>query len=214
MTIDAFIFDLDGVLTDTAEYHYLAWQRLADEEGLSFSRAENDGLRGLSRRDSLVALLKGRTVDEATMQAWMERKNTYYLASLEHISPNDLLAGVADFLAAAKSAGLRIAVGSASKNARFVLERLGILNLFDAIGDGTSIVNSKPAPDLFVWTAGRMNVNPARAVVFEDAAAGIRAAKAGGFRTVGLGEAVGAGADISLPGLSGVTPQDVIARLR
>jgi beta-phosphoglucomutase len=213
MTIDAFIFDLDGVLTDTAEYHYLAWQRLADEEGLSFSRAENDGLRGLSRRDSLVALLKGRTVDEATMQAWMERKNTYYLASLEHISPNDLLAGVADFLAAAKSAGLRIAVGSASKNARFVLERLGILNLFDAIGDGTSIVNSKPAPDLFVWTAGRMNVNPAHAVVFEDAAAGIRAAKAGGFRTVGLGEAVGAGADISLPGLSGVTPQDVIARL-
>jgi beta-phosphoglucomutase len=211
--IQAFLFDLDGVLTDTAEYHYLGWQRIADENGIPFSREENDAMRGLSRRDSLTVLLKGRVIDEETANAWMARKNEYYIASLEHISPRDLLPGVLDFLTASKSLGLKIAVGSASKNARVVLDKLDILRLFDAVGDGYSIVNSKPAPDLFLWTAGRLNVNPGRAVVFEDAMAGIAAARQGGFYTVGLGDAAGDDADLKLATLAGVTPQQVIDHL-
>lgn len=211
--IQAFLFDLDGVLTDTAEFHYLGWQRIADEQGIPFSREENDAMRGLSRRDSLTVLLKGRVIDEATANAWMARKNDYYIASLEHISPKDLLPGVHDFLLAAKSAGLKVAVGSASKNARVVLDKLDILSLFDAVGDGYSIVNNKPAPDLFLWTAGRLNVNPGRAVVFEDAQAGVAAARQGGFFTVGLGDAVGDQADLRLPSLAGVTPRQVIDSL-
>jgi beta-phosphoglucomutase len=211
--IRAFIFDLDGVLTDTAEYHFLAWKRLADEEGIPFEREENDQMRGLSRRDSLTVLLKWRTIDEETAQAWMARKNDYYIASLANISPNDLLPGVRPFLHAAKMDGLHIAVGSASRNAAYVLEKLQIFPLFDAVGDGYSVVNSKPAPDLFLWTAGRLNVNPAQVIVFEDATAGIQGAKAGGFRTVGLGDAVGDDADIRLKSLEGETPKSVIARL-
>ncbi len=211
--IKAFIFDLDGVLTDTAEYHYQAWQRLADEEGIPFSRAENDAMRGLARRDSLNVLLKGRDIDEATAQAWMVRKNDYYVALLNNISPDDLLPGVGDFLAAAKANGLKLGVGSASKNARPALEKLNILSLFDAVGDGYSVVHGKPAPDLFIWVAGRLGINPTQGVVFEDAAAGVQAAKRGGFYTVGLGDAVGEGATLRLPDLSGVTPREILARL-
>lgn len=213
MTIQAFIFDLDGVLTDTAEYHYQAWQRLADEEGIPFSREENDAMRGLARRDSLNVLLKGRVIDEATAQAWMVRKNDYYVALLSHISPNDLLPGVSDFLNAAKADGLKLGVGSASKNARPVLEKLNVLSLFDAVGDGYSVVHGKPAPDLFIWVAGRIGINPAQGVVFEDAAAGVQAAKRGGFFTVGLGDAAGDGATIKLAGLSGITPREILTRL-
>lgn len=185
--IEAFIFDLDGVITDTAEYHYLAWKKLADEEGYPFTRADNDQLRGVSRRESLIRLLKGVTVSEETMQDYMQRKNDYYKAYLDQITPDNLLPNVAAFLRAAQLAGIRLGLGSASKNAISVLERLQMMDTFDAIGDGTSVVNPKPAPDLFVWVAGRLGVNPAAAIVFEDAEAGIAAALAGGFQTVGVG---------------------------
>lgn len=215
MTVEfrAFVFDLDGVLTDTAELHYRAWLRLAGEEGVPFSRSDNDAMRGLSRRDSLNVLLKGRVLDEATAQDWMARKNACYLELLAGITPKDVLPGVREFLDAARALGLRLGVGSASRNAGAVLEKLGLAPLFDAIGDGHSVVHGKPAPDLFVWTAGRLNVNPAQAVVFEDAAAGVQAARAGGFFVVGLGDAVGEGAHMRLAHLEGVTPAQVIARL-
>lgn len=185
----AFIFDLDGVITDTAEYHYRSWQRLADEIGVPFTRVDNDALRGVSRRRSLELLLKGRILPEDDMQVLMTRKNDYYRAFLGEITPVDLLPGVADFLNEARALGVKIGLGSASKNARDVLERLGVMSLFDAIGDGYSVVNPKPAPDLFVWVAGAFLLPPERCVVFEDAEAGIDAAKAGGFWTVGLGPA-------------------------
>lgn len=186
MTI-GYIFDLDGVITDTAEYHYRAWKQLADEEGIAFTREDNEALRGVSRRRSLELLLKGRALPEEQMQAWMERKNDYYRAFLKDITPADLLPGVEEFLQRAKGMGIRLGIGSASKNARDVVEQLGIMHLLDVIGDGYSVVNSKPAPDLFVWVAGGLGLNPQACIVFEDATAGIEAALAGGFWAVGIG---------------------------
>ena len=200
LDIRALIFDLDGVITDTAELHYRAWKQLADEEGIPFTREDNEQLRGVSRRESLNRILRGRPIDEPTAQAWMARKNAYYLEFLKGITPADILPGVVDFLTSARSRGLKLALGSASRNAREVLERLDILSLFDVIGDGHSVVNSKPAPDLFLWAAGGLGVNPAHAVVFEDAEAGIDAALAGGFWTVGIGSANGGHAHILAPG--------------
>jgi beta-phosphoglucomutase len=215
MAIEAFIFDLDGVLTDTAEYHFQSWKRLADEEGIDFTREDNHQLRGVSRRESLIRMLKGREVEEEQMLEWMERKNNYYRSFLTQITPNDLLPGVSRFLQQAISAGIKLGVGSASKNARDVLKSLDILDMFDAIGDGYSVVNSKPAPDLFIWVAGRLNVVPSNTVVFEDAEAGIEAAIKGGFYTVGVGPADVSRANLVIPdGLDRLTPTDVLSRLK
>ena len=214
MTISAFIFDLDGVITDTAEYHYLAWKRLADEESLPFTREDNEQLRGVSRRESLLRLLKGRAVPEDTLQAWMQRKNEYYVAYLDDITPADLLPGVARFLDEAQTAGLKLGIGSASRNARTVIDRLKLAHMFEVIGDGHSVVNSKPAPDLFVWVAGALRVPVDQAVVFEDAEAGIDAAKTAGCRTVGIGSANVRHAEIVLPGLAEISAGDVLRRLQ
>src|SRR4051812_19862940 len=158
MTIRGFIFDLDGVLTDTAEYHFRAWKRLADEEGIPFDRKQNEVLRGVSRRRSLELLLNGRVFPEDKMQEMMERKNNYYVESLQQITPADVLPGVQSLLDEIRSAGMKIAIGSASKNARQVVERLGIGSLVDEIADGNSVVRTKPEPDLFVYAAGLLEV--------------------------------------------------------
>lgn len=213
LDVNAFIFDLDGVITDTAEYHYRSWQRLADEEGIPFTRQDNEALRGVSRRESLTRMLKGRVIDEATMQAWMERKNGYYVAYLNEITPADVLPGVINLLDEAHSAGIQTAIASASKNARPVLEKLEIAFRFDAVGDGYSVINTKPAPDLFIWTAGRLDVSPTQAVVFEDAEAGIAAALTGGFWAVGVGSAEVQRAHVVLPNLANAHAKDILAAL-
>src|SRR5512143_1859314 len=136
MTIRGFIFDLDGVLTDTAEYHFRGWKRLADEEGLPFTREDNESLRGVPRRESLLLILKGKTVSEEKLQEMMERKNQYYLEFIHEIKPSDLLPGALRFLEELRAAGLKAAIGSASKNAGEVIERLKIGYLLDAISDG------------------------------------------------------------------------------
>lgn len=212
--LKAFIFDLDGVITDTAEYHYRGWKRLADEEGLPFTREDNEHLRGVSRRDSLMLILKGRVYPEARIQEMMTRKNNYYLKFIQEIAPRDLLPGAKELLEELRAAGYKVALGSASKNARDVLERLGIIQLFDAIADGYSVERQKPAPDLFWFAAKELNLQPAECVVVEDAAAGIEAARAGGFRSVGLGpaERVGA-AETIFPSLSGVHLADLLKEL-
>lgn len=194
MNAKGYIFDLDGVITDTAEYHYRSWQRLADEIGLPFSRERNEALRGVTRRQSLELLLDGDTRPEADMQQFMARKNAYYREYLDEIQPDALLPGVTEFLNAARDAGIRLGLGSASRNARDVCVRLGIIDYFDAFGDGSSVVNAKPAPDLFIWVAGGLRANPGECIVFEDAAAGIEAARLGGFWCVGIGPAERVGA--------------------
>jgi len=187
MTIRGFIFDLDGVLTDTSEFHYLGWQRLADEEGLSFSREINETLRGIPRRASLMLILKDRSYPEEKILEMMERKNKYYLELVHDITPRDLLPGARELLEEIHAAGMKSALGSASKNAREVIQRLGIESLLDAVADGNSVERQKPAPDLFLHAAQLLGFAPEECVVVEDAAAGIEAGRAGGFHTLGLG---------------------------
>ena len=215
MRIRAFIFDLDGVITDTAEYHYLSWKQLADEEGIPFTKADNDALRGVSRRESLKRLLKGRAVPEEQVQEWMERKNGYYLQHLSNLKADDCLPGVKPFLEEARAKRIRLGIGSASKNAHLVLERLSLSHYFEAIGDGYSVVNPKPAPDLFVWVAGGLHVTVSEVVVFEDAQVGIDAAKQAGCHTVSISHDNIERADLHLPkGFDGVSVTDVLRHLQ
>lgn len=214
-TIQAFIFDLDGVITDTAEYHYRGWKRLAEEESLPFSREDNEHLRGVPRRESLLLILKDRLYPEEKILEMMERKNNYYLAFIKEITPRDLLPGAKELLEEIRASGLKNALGSASKNAAEVIERLGIRDLFDAISDGFSVERQKPAPDLFLHAAGQLGLSSAECVVVEDAAAGIEAAIAGGFRSVGLGPSERVGkAEAVFPSLTGVRLEDLLTALR
>jgi beta-phosphoglucomutase len=189
LTVRAVIFDLDGVLTDTAEFHYLGWQRLADEEGLSFSREKNELLRGVSRVHSLQLILEGKEVEPDYFQEMLDRKNRYYTEMLQEISAEHLLPGVTSLLDELDGTGIHLAVGSASKNARAVLEALGIANRFSVIADGHSVRHAKPAPDLFLFAAREMGVEPHECVVVEDAESGVDAALTGGFTVVGIGPA-------------------------
>jgi beta-phosphoglucomutase len=184
----AILFDLDGVLTDTSEYHYLAWKRLADEEGIPFTRQENDEhLRGVGRRDSLMYILRGRNVSEEQIQEMMDRKNRYYVQMIASMSPKDLVAGGRDLLQGIRDAGIKVAIASSSKNCRTVLERLDIMSYLDGIADGNSVVNSKPAPDLFIYAAGLVQVPTPACLGVEDADAGIEAIKTAGMQALGIG---------------------------
>mgnify|MGYP000210640198 CR=1 FL=1 len=189
MTIQAIILDLDGVITDTAEYHYRAWKRLADEEGVPFDREANEALRGISRRRSLEILMGEHITryNEEQIQALMARKNGYYQEMLEQITPADFLPGAWELLQAIKARGLKVAIGSASRNTMRVLTRLGIADFFDGISDGHSVVRAKPAPDVFIYAAGRVGVPVAQCVVIEDAESGVQGALAGGMVAVGIG---------------------------
>jgi kojibiose phosphorylase len=212
--IRAIIFDLDGVLTNTSEYHYRAWKRLADELGIPFDRQRNEALRGVSRRRSLERLLNGRPATEEQMREWMARKNGYYVEFIQHMTPADILPGALDLLQELRRVGIKTGIGSASKNTRAVLDRLHLWDYVDAVSDGHSVERQKPAPDLFLHCARQLDVDPRGAVVVEDAASGVEAALAGGFWTVGLGpqERVGA-AHAVFPSLEGLHLHDILAAL-
>jgi len=205
LEIRGVIFDLDGVLTDTAEFHYQTWQRLANEAGLPFDRQANEALRGISRRESLLQIVGSRQFPEAELQEMMDRKNRYYVESIQNIVPADLLPGAATLLAELRQAGIKTAIASASKNARAVVAKLGIGEQVDAIADGYSVERPKPEPDLFLYAAKQLGLEPRQCLVIEDAAAGIKAALAAGMWTVGLGpaERVG-GAHLVLASLAGI----------
>ncbi|HBY57020.1 MAG TPA: beta-phosphoglucomutase [Candidatus Atribacteria bacterium] len=185
--LKAVIFDLDGVITDTSEYHYRAWKRLADEEGIPFSRDDNDKLRGVSRSECLKILLKGRQVSDKQFQEMMDRKNGYYVELLGKMTFKNILSGAKELVLELKKRGIKTAIASASKNATTVLQRTGIEGLFDVIVDGYSVKNTKPAPALFLFAAKKLGVKPEDCVVVEDAKAGIEAALAGNMIPVGIG---------------------------
>jgi beta-phosphoglucomutase len=187
MNIAAFIFDVDGVLTDTVELHYRSWVRLAQEEGLPFSREVNDQMRGLTRPASLEVFLGGRSVTEEQARDYLERKNEYFLEQLAELTEANLLPGVLSLLCEIKEAGLKIGIGSASKNAREVVRRLGLASYIDAYADGHVVERSKPAPDVFLAAAELLGVAPETCVVVEDAESGIEAAHAAGMRVIGVG---------------------------
>jgi alpha,alpha-trehalose phosphorylase len=195
--LQAVLFDLDGVLVDTAEFHYRAWKRLAEELGVPFDRQMNHGFRGVGRMDCLEKLLRDHAhcfvVEE--MQMLAERKNAYYLEQVKTLVPGDLEAGargLAMGLRALSGGGARLALVSASRNARLVLKLLRIEDWFDAIIDGGEVTRGKPDPQCFLLAAERLRVRPEACVVVEDADAGLRAARAAGMGCVGVGNGVGA----------------------
>ncbi|MEA2087315.1 MAG: beta-phosphoglucomutase [Candidatus Caldatribacteriota bacterium] len=185
--IKAVIFDLDGVITDTSEYHYQAWKRLADEEGIPFNRDDNDKLRGVSRNKCLKILLKGKQVSAEKFQEMMDRKNEYYVELLRKMTSENILSGAKEIVLELKKRGIKTAIASVSKNTRTVLQRTGIENLFDVIADGHSVKNTKPAPDIFLFAAKELGVKPEDCAVVEDAEAGIDAALAGNMLPIGIG---------------------------
>jgi beta-phosphoglucomutase len=205
MDIRALIFDLDGVIADTLSLHYVSWQRLADEEGIPFSLEAYQNMLGLTRNQSLGVLLNGRAIAPQQAEDWLRRKNHYYLEQLCQLTPEDAAPGVAALVREAYDVGLKIGLGSSSQNARNVLNQLDLLKYFHAVGDANTVQHHKPAPDIYLWVAEQLKVSPAESVIFEDSDVGVQAARAGGFRVVGIGSERVADADIVLPTLAGVT---------
>ncbi len=191
-TIRACIFDLDGVVVDTAKYHYLAWKRLANELGFDFTPEQNEKLKGVSRMDSLKILLDVGSIS-FPMQMQLEladKKNNWYKEYIEKMTPEEVLPGAIGFLTELKSHGLKCALGSASKNAVTILEKTNLTNWFDAIIDGTKTQKAKPDPEVFLLGAYALGVNPSECIVFEDAEAGVEAALNAGMRCIGIGDPV------------------------
>lgn len=189
MEIEAIIFDLDGVITDTAEYHFIAWKKLANDLGFDLTPEDNEAIKGLSRVDSLKKILAigGIKKSEKEIQLLTEQKNNHYKSFLTHITANDLLPGVEEFLKDCKKQNVKIGIGSASKNTPLILQQLQLSNFFDVVIDGSMVSHSKPDPEVFLKGASLMNVNPKNTIVFEDAVAGVQAANKGGFISIGVG---------------------------
>lgn len=186
--IYAIIFDLDGVICTTDKYHYLAWKALADSLGLPFDEKVNGLLRGVSRMESLEIVLGEHSAEYSQEQktALATRKNEIYKSYLSAMTPGDLSKEVRSTLYTLRQRGYLLAIGSSSKNTRQILRQLGLGEFFDAVADGTMITRSKPDPEVFLLAASMLGVRPENAVVIEDAESGVRAAKAGRFRAIGI----------------------------
>ncbi len=186
----ACIFDLDGVLVDTAKYHFIAWQRLANNLQVDFTEHDNEQLKGLSRDASLDYILKkGKiTASSSEKEVWKEQKNNWYLELVNTMQEDEVLPNCKELLKELKSNGIKIGLGSASKNASLILTRVNIKHFFDVIIDGTVTSKSKPDPEVFLLGAKAMGLKPSECIVFEDAINGVKAAKSGGFTTIGIGE--------------------------
>ncbi len=188
--IKACIFDLDGVVVDTAKYHYLAWRRLASDLGFEFHIEDNERLKGISRSESLNILLEiGKlSINTLEKEKLAKQKNDWYLDYINKMKSDEILPGVKEFIEELKSSGVKIGLGSASKNATLILNQLGIIHLFETIADGNRVSKAKPDPEIFLLAAKDLKVEPSQSIVFEDAEAGVEAAIRGGFRCVGIGE--------------------------
>ena len=202
--IKACIFDLDGVIVDTAGYHYQAWKRLANQLGFDFTLEDNEKLKGISRKESLELILKWGMVSKTSVEKeeLAQLKNTWYVEMISGMTPADVLPGALQFLKDVKASGYKTALGSASKNAGIILNKVELTNYFDAIVDGNVVTASKPDPQVFLKGAKMLGVNPLVCVVFEDAIAGVEAAKNGGMKVVGIGSIETlAGADLIIDSL-------------
>ena len=189
------IFDLDGVIVSTDEQHYLGWQALADKLGIPFSREVNSRFRGVSRMACMNILeeLGGKHYTDSEKIAYADWKNEYYRELLAQMSPADLSQEVRSTLDALRARGLKLAVGSSSKNAKFILKRIGLSDYFDAVSDGTNISRSKPDPEVFLKAAEYLGLTPSDCLVVEDAVSGVEAAHAGGMKAATVGDAAGRG---------------------
>jgi len=189
MDVKGCIFDLDGVIVDTAKYHFLAWKKLADQINIPFTENDNERLKGVSRMDSLEIILE---IGNVRLSGEMKRKyaklkNEWYVDYISRMTPDEILPGSIEFINELRGAGIRTALGSASKNTPMILERLGMKHLFDAVADGNTVKKAKPDPEVFLAAARMISVIPGNCVVFEDAAAGVQAALSAGMTCVGIG---------------------------
>ena len=208
MDLRACIFDLDGVIVDTAKYHFMAWRRLAKELGFEFTLADNEALKGVSRMASLEILLRvgGLMPGEKEKEELAARKNRWYVEFITGMTPDEILPGSIRLLKQLRKEGILTAIGSASKNARTILDGIKITDMFDVIVDGNKIHTAKPDPEVFVTGARELNTDPSCCVVFEDAQAGVEAALAGGMKCVGVGDPKLLGkADMVIPNLRKIT---------
>ncbi|MBN1251612.1 MAG: beta-phosphoglucomutase [Bacteroidales bacterium] len=189
--MEACIFDLDGVIVDTAKYHYLAWEKLAKELGFNFSKKDNERLKGVSRMRSLDILLEigNLNLNNSEKIELAKKKNSWYVEYISKMTPEEILPGVVSFLKSLKDNGIKTAIGSASKNALTIIERTDLLKYFDTIIDGNKVSEAKPNPEVFLKAAKELNIKIENSIVFEDAKAGIEAAKNGGFYCIGIGSA-------------------------
>ena len=202
--IKACIFDLDGVIVDTAGYHYQAWKRLANQLDFDFTLEDNEKLKGISRKESLELILKWGMVSKTSVEKeeLARLKNSWYVEMISGMTPADVLPGALQFLKDVKTSGYKTALGSASKNAGIILNKVELTNYFDAIVDGNVVTASKPDPQVFLKGAKMLDVDPLACVVFEDAIAGVEAAKNGGMKVVGIGSIETlAGADLIIGSL-------------
>lgn len=210
----ACLFDLDGVIVDTAVYHFKAWRRLANELGFDFTEHQNEQLKGISRMESLEKILDWGhvTLSPEEKEAWAAKKNDWYLAYVREMTPEEVLPGVKDFLTVLHQHDVKIALGSASKNAPLILERIGMASFFDVVIDGTKTTRSKPDPEVFLLGAQALGLPPADCIVFEDAVAGVEAAHRGGMKAVGVGSPeVLTEADLVIPGFTKLTLDQLTA---
>ncbi|MDS0525154.1 beta-phosphoglucomutase [Clostridium sp. SHJSY1] len=191
MSIKAVIFDLDGVIVSTDEYHYRAWKKMTDDEGIYFDRTINERLRGVSRMESLEIILEKakKTYNNEEKNQMAEKKNYLYRELLNQLTPNDILPGVMKVLGDLKENNIKVAIGSSSKNTPFILEKIGLKNYFDGVADGNGIENSKPDPEVFLLAASKLGINSKECLVVEDADAGVEAAIAGGMKVLAVGYA-------------------------
>ena len=196
------IFDMDGVIADTDEMHFRTWQRLANEEGIEFSREKYLRMSGVGHRDNARIFTEGLTLSTETIQDWMARKQQYYVELRDTIQPDNVMDGIPNLIQDIKAHDLKIAVASSSRNARPVLERLGLLNEFEVIGDGYTVKNLKPASDIFLWVAGGLGILPMQCLVLEDAIAGVASARNAGCYVIGVGTAPLDEADAQVPNLA------------
>lgn len=213
MSCQAVIFDLDGVLTDTAIYHFYAWKALADELGIAFDAHDNEQLKGVDRLGSLRWILQkgGVTLSSDDENRLMQQKNAHYLQLIDHITPDNLYPGVQALFTELKQNGIKIGLASASKNAAFVVERLGIAAQFDYIADANKVINSKPDPEVFLLAARGLGVAPPHCIGVEDAQAGIEAINRAGMKAIAIGDAaVLNGALKVYPDVAAITLTDLL----
>lgn len=214
--IEACIFDLDGVIVDTAKYHFIAWRALAEELGFLFTVEDNERLKGVSRMQSLEILLEigGKKFPQNEKEKMANRKNKLYVSYIERMTPEETLPGVLDFINELKSNAIKVALGSASKNTPLILERIQFTEMFDAVVDGNSISEAKPHPQVFLKGAETLGVQPENCIVFEDAIAGIAAARNANMYCVGIGNPQTLGmADLVIPGFKGFTLEKLKQKL-
>lgn len=211
--LEACLFDLDGVIVDTAKYHYLAWKRLANELGFDFTEEENERLKGVSRTRSLEILLEigNKDLDEETKSQLAERKNEWYKEYIEKMDASEILPGAKEFIEDLKSHGIKVALGSASKNAMTILKQINMVDYFDTVIDGTKVSKAKPDPEVFLLGAKELGVSTKGCIVFEDAEAGVEAARNAGMYAIGIGSPeVLKKADRVVSGLHELSVKDIL----